>query len=79
MALDLNFTKEFLILLKKSSVDGFSYSVPFDSKDRDLMLHISALDIANFIEHEEFHTNDSFNGRVRITQEGLNLLEKIVK
>ena len=40
---------------------------------------ISALDIANFIEHEEFHTNDSFNGRVRITQEGLNLLEKIVK
>ena len=46
MALDLNFTKEFLILLKKSSVDGFSYSIPFDSKDKDLMLHISALDIA---------------------------------
>ena len=43
------------------------------------MLHISALDIANFIEHEEFHTNDSFNGRVRITQEGLNLLKTIVK
>ena len=46
MALDLNFTKEFLILLKKSSVDGFSYSIPFDSKDKDLMHHISALDIA---------------------------------
>ena len=46
MALDLNFTKEFLILLKKSSVDGFSYSVPFDSKDKNLMHHISALDIA---------------------------------
>ena len=43
------------------------------------MLQISALDIANFIEHEEFHTNDSFNGRVRITQEGLNLLKTIVK
>ena len=79
MALDLNFTKEFLILLKKSSDDGFSYSIPFDSKDKDLMHHISALDIANFIKHEEFHTNDSFNGRVRITQEGLNLLKTIVK
>ena len=76
MALDLNFTKEFLILLKKSSVDGFSYSIPFDSKDRDLMLHISALDIANFIEHEEFHTNDRFNGRIHITKEGLNLLKQ---
>ena len=41
------------------------------------MLHISALDIANFIEHEEFHTNDSFNGRVRITQGGLNLLKQL--
>ena len=41
------------------------------------MLYISALDIANFIEHEEFHTNDSFNGRVRITQEGLNLLKQL--
>ena len=69
--------QEFLLHLKKSSVDGFSYSVPFDSKDKDLMHHISALDIANFIEHEEFHTNDSFNGRVRITQEGLNLLKQL--
>ena len=28
-------------------------------------------------EHEEFHTNDSFNGRVRITQGGLNLLKQL--
>jgi len=41
------------------------------------MLHISALDIANFIEHEEFHTNDSFNGRIHITKEGLNLLKQL--
>ena len=41
------------------------------------MLHISGLGIANFIEHEEFHTNDSFNGRVPITQEGLNLLKQL--
>ena len=43
-----------------------------------MLLH-SALDIANFIEHEEFHTHDSFNGIVRITQKGLNFLKTIVK
>ena len=53
MALDLNFTKEFLILLKKSSVDGFSYSIPFDSKDKDLMHHIGVLDLGNLVEHKK--------------------------
>ena len=76
---DLNFIEAFLLHLEKSSDEGFSYSIPFNSKDKYLMLHISSLDVANFIEHEEFHTNDSFNGRVRITQEGLNLLKTIVK
>ena len=44
-----------------------------------MLLHHKCIGYCNFIEHEEFHTNDSFNGRVRITQEGLNLLKTIVK
>jgi len=76
---DLNFIEEFLLHLEKSSDEGFSYSIPFNSKDRYLMLHISSLDIANFVKHEELHTHDSFNGIVRITQKGLNFLKTIVK
>ena len=67
MALDLNFTKEFLILLKKSSVDGLSYSIPLDSKDKDLMHHIGVLDLGNLVEHEKIRSNARFKGRVRIT------------
>ena len=79
MALDLNFIKEFLILFKKSSVDGFSYSIPFDSKDKDLMHHIGVLDLGNLVEHEKIRSNSRFKGRVRITQRGLDLLKTIVK
>ena len=79
MALDLNFIKEFLILLKKSSDDGFSYSIPFDSKDKNLMHHIGVLDLGNLVEHEKIRSNARFKGRVRITQRGLDLLKTIVK
>ena len=46
---DLNFIEKFLLHLEKSSDEGFSYSIPFNSKDRYLMLHISSLDIANLV------------------------------
>ena len=44
MGEDLNFIEEFLLHLEKSSDEGFSYSIPFNSKDRYLMLHISSFE-----------------------------------
>ena len=59
--------QEFLLHLEKSNDDGFSYSIPFDSKDKDLMHHIGVLDLGNLVEHEKIRSNARFKGRVRIT------------
>ena len=79
MGEDLNFIEEFLLHLEKSSDEGFSYSIPFDSKDKDLMHHIGVLDLGNLVEHEKIRSYARFKGRVRITQRGLDLLKTIVK
>lgn len=74
MELETSFIKDFLLHLKKSGTNWFSYNISFNSKDRDLLDHIGALDYTKLVEREEFNSYDSFNGRVRITQRGLDYL-----
>jgi len=74
-----NFIEDFLLHLKNSSDDGFSYIIFHNSRDKDLVDNIRALDSANLVEHEENHSHDSFYGKVFITQGGLDLLKTTLK